>query len=82
MSTGVTFFESVLDFSLQSPVTTSEFIPLPSSVPLSLPAPVPDISTPMSSEDTIGSYASKPHREKISDMFILINKESLPLNEF
>jgi len=52
VSADVMFFEYAPYFSPQSLVTASESIPLPPSVLLSPPALVPDISLPVSPEDT------------------------------
>ena len=80
VSVDVIFFESVPYFSPQSPVTTSESIPLPPSVHLPPPASVYDVSSPVSLEDTTTPPAPKPPPKKISDISTLISKKFLPLN--
>ena len=52
--------ESIPYFSSHSSVPASESIPLPSFVPLSVPAPVLNDSSPVSQEDTTEPFAPKP----------------------
>ena len=63
VSADVMFFESIPYFSPQGPVTLSESIPLPPSVPLSVLAPVPDVSLSVSLTDTTELPAPNPLRD-------------------
>jgi len=80
ISADVTFFESIPYFSPQKPITTSGSILLPSFVPLSAPALVPDVSLSVYRQ-TLESYL---HQSLfvISDMFTLTQPKVPPLNQF
>ena len=78
MSADVIFFESVPYFSLQTPVTTSEFVLLSSSIPLPAPAPFHDVSSPVSLEHTTMPPASKPVRDF---RFVYTHRQKVPTSE-
>jgi len=80
VSVDVTFFESVSYLFSQGPVTASESVPLSPSVSFPAPAPVHDVSLPVSLEDTTTPLAVKP--VEISDLSTLIDKKFLPLNQY
>ena len=74
VSADVTFFEFIPYFSPQSPVTALKSILLLPPIPLPAPAYAPNVSSPVSSEDTIEPTVPKhlwdfryvyTHRQKV-----------------